>query len=145
MNKVIPLLLILLACGQKVSTDHDNYPSECYHCGMDIEGFKKFSAKAQGKSRYSFCSNRCLFVAIHLSGLQPLYEIKINDYYSQQEIDAISAYYVIGADVAGPMGKDLFGFESRPAAQDFMQEHQGEQIVSFSEINASLIKSSLTN
>ena len=58
----------------------------------------------------------------------------MKDYYSLQPVDAHSAFYVVGSDVFGPMGKELIPFEKATAAQEFLRDHQGKKVLRFSDI-----------
>jgi len=56
-------------------------------------------------------------------------------------IDGYKAYYVSGSDIFGPMGKELVPFDKKNDAAEFMKDHKGRSILTFREINASVIKS----
>ncbi len=45
--------------------------------------------------------------------------ITVNDYYTLKQIDARQAFFVIGSDVYGPMGKELVPFAKRADAHAF--------------------------
>jgi copper chaperone NosL len=68
-------------------------------------------------------------------------DILVKDYYTLKWIDGREAFYVAGSDVYGPMGYELIPFSTREAAQSFLQDHHGKQIVSFAEIDEALIES----
>jgi copper chaperone NosL len=68
-------------------------------------------------------------------------EIWVKDYYSLQWLDGRSAFYVMGSDVYGPMGKEFIPFATREAAYSFLQDHKGEKILVFSEITNDLVQS----
>ena len=42
---------------------------------------------------------------------------------------ALHAYYVIWADVYGPMGHEPVPFATHAAAQKFLKEHKGRKII----------------
>ncbi len=65
--------------------------------------------------------------------------IYVTEYYNLKSIDACKAYYVIGSDVYGPMGRELIPFEKREDAEEFMQDHKGKAVVEFQAINPALI------
>lgn len=67
--------------------------------------------------------------------------VSIRDYYSQEWSDGREAMYVLGSDVYGPMGHELVPFASRAGAENFLKDHHGKQIVSFTEITPELIES----
>ena len=58
----------------------------------------------------------------------------MTDYYSLEPIDGRTAFYVIGSDVYGPMGKELIPFARRPDAEEFLRDHGGRKVVVFSEV-----------
>jgi len=66
--------------------------------------------------------------------------VLVTDYYSMKLIDGFQAFYVIGSDVYGPMGKELMPFKAEAAAQEFKVDHKGTAILSFKDITPELIK-----
>jgi nitrous oxide reductase accessory protein NosL len=64
--------------------------------------------------------------------------IDVTDYYTQKSIDGKTAYYVIGSDVYGPMGKEFIPFSSKADAETFIKDHQGQKILSFNQITEKL-------
>jgi len=62
------------------------------------------------------------------------------DYYTLTLIHAEKAFYVVGSDVYGPMGRELIPFETRPDAEEFMKDHKGEKILTFDQITPELIR-----
>ena len=66
--------------------------------------------------------------------------ILVTDYYSLKLIDGLTAYYVFGSNVYGPMGKELVPFVGEPEAKEFMKDHAGKSIYRFNDINSHLIK-----
>ena len=64
----------------------------------------------------------------------------VKDYYSLAVIDGRRAFYVIGSNVLGPMGKELVPFARKDDAEGFMHDHQGEKILSFGDITRSVLK-----
>jgi nitrous oxide reductase accessory protein NosL len=65
----------------------------------------------------------------------------VTEYYSLMVIDGLKAYYVVGSDVYGPMGRELIPFAQESAAKEFMRDHGGKSLVKFPEITLELIKS----
>jgi copper chaperone NosL len=66
--------------------------------------------------------------------------ILVTDYYSMKLIDGLQAFYVIGSDVYGPMGKELMPFQDAAAAKEFKADHKGTAILSFKDITPEIIK-----
>ena len=67
--------------------------------------------------------------------------IQVKDYYSLASIDGREAYFVIGSDVFGPMGKELVPFAKKADAEGFLNDHGGKRLVRFGEITPALMKS----
>lgn len=65
--------------------------------------------------------------------------IYVTDYYTLKLIDGHQAYYVVGSDVYGPMGRELIPFKEKKAAQEFLKDHKGKSLLTFSEITPALI------
>ncbi len=65
--------------------------------------------------------------------------VLVKDYYQQEWIDGTAAFYVLGSDVYGPMGHELIPFQSRAAAENFMKDHKGKELLGFSDISLDLI------
>lgn len=68
-------------------------------------------------------------------------EIWVKDYYSLQWLEGRAAWYVVGSDVYGPMGKEFIPFASQEAAENFAKDHKGEKILRFADITDALVQS----
>ncbi|HEB68329.1 MAG TPA: NosL family protein [Desulfobulbus sp.] len=68
-------------------------------------------------------------------------EVWVRDYYSQEWIDGLKAFYVVGSDVLGPMGKEFIPFADKSAAETFLKDHNGRRILTFDEITDDLVQS----
>ncbi len=66
--------------------------------------------------------------------------IKVMDYYSLTHIDGREAFYVLGSDVYGPMGRELIPFGKRPDAEEFLRDHKGTRILRFNDVTQALLK-----
>ncbi len=66
--------------------------------------------------------------------------VAVLDYYSLTWIDARKAWYVLGSDVYGPMGRELIPLEREAGAREFMRDHKGIRIIRFSEATPGVIK-----
>lgn len=66
--------------------------------------------------------------------------IAVTDYYSMQPVDGKTAWYVVGSDVFGPMGRELIPFQQEMEAKEFTNDHAGKQILRFDEVTPALIK-----
>jgi len=61
-------------------------------------------------------------------------EIWVKDYYSLKWVDARKAYFVVGSDVHGPMGHEFVPFAGKAAADAFLADHHGRQVMAFDDI-----------
>jgi copper chaperone NosL len=68
-------------------------------------------------------------------------EIWVKDYYTLKYFDGREAFYVVGSDVMGPMGEELVPFSSRAAAENFLADHKGSEVLRFNSIDAEMIMS----
>ncbi|GAB4403218.1 MAG: hypothetical protein OHK0053_27830 [Microscillaceae bacterium] len=121
--------------------EEENY--DCRHCGMPSDEFPEWQASLVSKGKtYWFCSPRCMFLFRQnpKSGLTEVSRIVVTDYYERKKIEAQKAYFVMGGDVPGPMGPDLVPHATRAAAEDFMKEHQGIEILTFAQITPKLLQ-----
>lgn len=66
--------------------------------------------------------------------------IYVTDYYTLTLMEGRLAYYVVGSDIYGPMGRELIPFEKESDAREFLKDHKGKQILKFSEITPKIIK-----
>ena len=67
--------------------------------------------------------------------------ITVNDYYTLKQTDAREAYFVVGSDVYGPMGKELVPFGKPADAQAFLKDHKGKKALRFNEVTPAILKS----
>ena len=72
--------------------------------------------------------------------MEDIQAIMVMDYYGLSWIDARRAWYVLGSDVYGPMGRELIPLESEADAREFMKDHKGIQIIRFPEVTMEVIK-----
>lgn len=141
---VLSIFIFLSACtgsSESNGNNHSDNNQRCAQCGMPTEEFQAWRGKIVGTAATKhFCSPRCLFINSQAHSLATTDSVFVTDYYGQTLIDGRNAYYVIGSDVIGPMGHDLVPLASQQAAEEFMQEHKGQQILRFGEVNAETIK-----
>jgi len=63
----------------------------------------------------------------------------VKDFNSGTWINAADAYYVVGSNMMGPMGKELIPFTEQTAAMKFQQE-QGGTMMKYGEITPDVLK-----
>lgn len=66
--------------------------------------------------------------------------IYVTEYYHMKLIDAKAAFFVIGSDVYGPMGKELIPLETEADAREFLQDHKGDRMVKFEHVKPFIIQ-----
>lgn len=66
--------------------------------------------------------------------------LQVTDYYSLTPTNGFEAFYVIGSDVFGPMGRELIPFAKEDDAKEFMKDHKGQIILRFKEVTDEKIK-----
>ncbi len=64
----------------------------------------------------------------------------VRDYYSLAFVDGRQAFYVVGSDVHGPMGKELVPFSKKTDADDFLRDHSGKKVLRFGEVTGATLK-----
>jgi nitrous oxide reductase accessory protein NosL len=64
----------------------------------------------------------------------------VTDYYSMTPIDGHTAWYVVGSDVFGPMGRELMPFQKESEAKEFMKDHLGKKLLRFNEVTPEVMK-----
>jgi copper chaperone NosL len=65
--------------------------------------------------------------------------IMVKDYYRLSLIDAQKAWFVLGSDVYGPMGRELIPLEKEADAREFMNDHRGKKILRFTDVTPEII------
>ena len=64
----------------------------------------------------------------------------VTDYYTLESIDGFQAYYVIGSDILGPMGRELIPLAREAEALEFLKDHKGKKIVRFRQVTPELLR-----
>ena len=119
--------------------------AKCPVCGMFVSKYPKWAAmmKHDGKVYY-FDGVKDMMKYYIFDGDFPydrshISKMIVSDYYTIDEIPAKEAFYVLDADVFGPMGHELIAFKDKKSAQTFMTEHHGKKIVRFNEITDAMV------
>lgn len=122
---------------------------KCPVCGMFVAKFPDFLAEIifNDGSYAVFDGAKDMFkYYLNLRKYNPkknradIYAIYVTDYYTLKLIEGKKAYYVIGSDVYGPMGKELIPFKKLSDAEEFKQDHKGKSVLIFRQINSEIIK-----
>lgn len=152
-----PILFVVLSVFLAATTGVADPPKtlkpsvreRCPVCGMFVSKYPNFIAAvttSDGRTSY-FDGPKDMFKFLtepkrYLAQKAALHvwPISVTDYYRVMPIDGRSAWYVIGSDVRGPMGKELIPFGSEQDAREFQRDHQGRRILRFEQITAADLK-----
>jgi len=122
---------------------------KCPICGMFVAKFQDWNAEiifkdgsyavfdgAKDMFKYYFNLKRYN----SSKSLGDIDSIYATDYYDLTLIDGTRAFYVIGSDVHGPMGRELIPFKEEAGARDFLKDHKGKTVLKFKEVTPEVIK-----
>jgi len=123
---------------------------KCPVCGMFVAKYPDFAAQIQFRDGS----------AVHFDGAKDLFKYYLNlaryapgkkttdiaalfvcNYYDLTPTDGVQAYYVVGSDVYGPMGRELIAFARQSEARDFLKDHRGKSILRFHEVTRAVLSS----
>ncbi|WP_198304750.1 nitrous oxide reductase accessory protein NosL [Arcobacter vandammei] len=116
--------------------------AKCQVCGMFVAKYENWiaSIKAENETFYFDGAKdmfKFYFEPEKYSKIENLKDAKIfvTEYYTLEQIDAKSAFFVLGSNVMGPMGSELIPFKDEDSAKEFKKEHFGTKILKFEEIS----------
>lgn len=102
----------------------------CRYCGMKKSLFGHswvIITHSEGDVE-EFCSIHCAAIDMALHTEKPVSRITVGDYDTHEQIDAESAFWVIGGDKTGVMtARGKWAFESETKAGRFVQAHGGKR------------------
>jgi nitrous oxide reductase accessory protein NosL len=122
---------------------------KCPVCGMFVAKYPDFLSQVIYKdgSYALFDGTKDMFkYLLNLKKYNPgkstneINSVYVTEYYHLTLIDGREAYYVMGSDIYGPMGKELIPVEKEGEAREFMKDHKGKSILRFKEITIETIK-----
>ncbi len=133
---------IVTAQQAKITPPKD---AKCPVCGMWVAKYPKWIAMIDlGKEKLYFDGVKDM-MKFYLDPKRFKHQkekvlgVWVTDYYTLKTIDAHKAYFVTGSNVYGPMGEELIPFTTKTDAQEFLHDHHGKAIVTFSEITPKLL------
>lgn len=138
----------LLTAGSAIPTPQAR--DKCPVCGMFVSGYQNWLAIVRlkngqtayfdgPKDMFTYCLNPGKYAPT--AKPSDFGEILVKDYYTLKQIDARKAYYVVGSDILGPMGKELIPLARKQDADELMVDHKGKKIYKFNEITPTVLKS----
>ncbi len=134
---------------QNIQADHMHLvvpkDAKCPVCGMFVAKYPKWSAMIRHDGKvYYFDGVKDMMKYYIFDGDFPfdrthVSKMMVSDYYTIEAISAKEAFYVLDADVYGPMGHELIPFKNEKSAKTFLEEHHGKKIVRFDEITGKML------
>ncbi len=113
--------------------------AKCPVCGMFVAKHPRWATMAVTKDGKKLYFDGVKDMMKYYFAHPDLKRLYVSDYYTLEAVDAKKAYYVLGSDVMGPMGKELVPFKNRSEAEDFAKDHKGEKVLAFEEITKEVI------
>jgi copper chaperone NosL len=123
---------------------------KCPVCGMFVAKYPDFAAQIQFRdgSKFHFDGAKDMFkFYLNLSRYAPgkktadITAIFVTNYYDLTLVDGLTAYYVVGSEVYGPMGRELIPFVRESEASGFLKDHKGKSIIRFSDVTPAILRS----
>jgi copper chaperone NosL len=150
---ILFVLIVLMSCAplgaQEAQPAKIGPGDKCPVCGMFVAKYPDFVAQIifkDGSHAFFDGVKDMMKFYFDLPKYNPkktgadIAAILVTDYYKMTLIDGLQAFYVIGSDVYGPMGKELMPFKDEAAAKEFKVDHKGTSILSFKDITTEIIK-----
>jgi len=129
-------LFVTSSKQQTTQSIHVPKDAKCPICGMFVAKYPKwvaFMKDSQGGTYYfDGVKDMMKYYFNHKNENFPT--MLVQDFYTLKPIEAKKAFYVIGANIYGPMGRELIPFKTLEDAQTFKTEHYGKKIIRFNEI-----------
>ena len=122
---------------------------KCPVCGMFVAKYPNWltAVRFRDGSHLYFDGAKDMFKYLHdpkkydhARKPEEIQAVMVMDYYGLSWIDARKAWYVLGSDVYGPMGRELISLEKEADAQEFLRDHKGVRIIRFSDATREVIK-----
>ena len=117
------LTVLLILTNPVFSADES-----CIHCGMKKAkfGHSWVIIEHDDGTVEGVCSVHCAAIDMALHTDKLVKKITVGDYNTKKQIDADTAYWVIGGDQMGVMtARAKWAFETKDAADKFMNAHGG--------------------
>jgi len=126
------VLALALASGCKQE-------ERCRNCGMKIDHTSAWRAELIGDDGkpISFDSPRCALTSWR-GGKSSGKALRVQEYYDRTFRDAKDVRFVVGGDVAGPMGPDLVPVDPARVTK-FIQDHGADRALRLDEITPAVL------
>ena len=121
---IMAVAVILIVAGNVAFADENS----CHYCGMKkaMFGHSWVNIVREDGSVVGVCSVHCAAVDMALNIDKPAKEITVGDFNSKKQINAESAYWVIGGNKMGVMTtRAKWAFETKESADQFIKQNGG--------------------
>ncbi len=149
---IVTLLLVFLPVFPGAAGQGSSLPpprAKCPVCGMFVARYPDWAASVtfrDGSSLYfdgpkdlfTFYLNPGRYVPGRKQG--EISAVSVKDYYSLTIIGGERAFYVLGSNVLGPMGRELVPFARLSDAEGFAKDHGGKRLLLFGEVTPKILK-----
>ncbi len=146
--------MILVMAAAAFSSEPEKAPmpghnDKCPVCGMFVYRYPDFLASvtyADGHLVFFDGVKDMFKYLLNLSRYAPdrsreeIVFIRVTEYYDLKPIDARTAFYVIGSDVLGPMGRELIPLQTAEDARLFSDDHAGQRVLAFDAITPTVVR-----
>lgn len=149
------LLIVALAFPASPQTPPEPRPlkpapeNKCPVCGMFVAEHMDFLAEIVfkdgacaffdgAKDMFRFYFDMAAYVPSR--SVADVAAIYVTDYYSLTLVDGRLAFYVVGSDVVGPMGRELIPLAAEREASTFLKDHKGRSVLRFSDVTAETVR-----
>jgi len=151
-NVYLLLIYLLFTTPPVVAAEKPVKPTakdKCPVCGMFVYKYPDWVAQAvfRDGTRLYFDGAKDFFKFYldppkYLPGKArtDIVSVWVTDYYTLESIDGFQAYYVIGSDILGPMGRELIPLAREAEALEFLKDHKGKKIVRFRQVTPELLR-----
>lgn len=153
--RVLAAFLLYMFCGVSPVLAEQGQPigveksDKCPVCGMFVAKYPDFLAKVlfEDGTYAVFDGNKDMFkYLLDIPRYNPaqqgrVKDIQVTDYYGIFGVDGRKAWYVVGSDVYGPMGRELISFIREDDAREFARDHHGKNVLRFDDIDDEVVQS----
>ncbi len=139
---LICFCLYVPASAEDQNKIHIGKDDRCPVCAMKVARYPNFACTMDLKDgqKFSFCATGCLirswfYPEIFLKAQKAdIRHVWVQDYFTGKKIDGLSAFWVAGSDVIGPMGPALVPLKSKSDIEVFKRRHGGDMVFDLSEL-----------
>lgn len=143
LSAITLVVAVALGCGGGEGSEAhaQSAGARCAHCGMRVAADSTWRAGLTTRSgeALSFDAPKCMFRLLRGERGHGAREPWVIEYYSSERRPAAALLYVVGSDLASPMGRDLVPVEGRERAERLLRDHHGERILTFDEVTPAVI------